>query len=79
MAPVIIESHVTAWGLGCYQGPYWSLATMLLLSRCQSERLKLLLLAMSGSVVLLKLGFVLMSVVCITTGSHVNHVLNHEV
>lgn len=52
---------------------------MLLLSRCQSERLKLLLLAMSGSVVLLKLGFVLMSVVCITTGSHVNHVLNHEV
>lgn len=37
---------------------------------------KLLLLAMSGSVVLTQLGSVLMSIAHVTTGAYVNYVLN---
>lgn len=67
---------------------------MLLLDPCQSEKAyaatqghvniqpKLLLMAMSEAVVLPQLGSVLMSVVHVTTGTHVSHVsthvLNHE-
>ena len=39
-------------------------------------RPKLLLLAMSGSRVLLQLGSVLMSNACVSTGTHTNDVLN---
>ena len=38
---------------------------------------KLLLLAMSGFVALMPLGSALMSVACVTTMAHVNHVFNH--
>lgn len=38
---------------------------------------KLLLLAMSGSMVLMQLGSVLLSVVYVTKRGHGNHVMNH--
>lgn len=38
---------------------------------------KLLLAVLSGSLVLLRLRSALMSIACVTTGIHVNHVLNH--
>lgn len=40
-------------------------------------RPKFLLLTLSWSMVLLHLGSLLMSVACVITGTHVNHVLNH--
>lgn len=86
---MIIKGHVDIQGLDCHLGSGWRPGIMLLLDSCQSWRPvqpsramvtsgpKLLLMAMSGSLVLLLLGSLLTSIVCVTTGGHMNDVLTY--
>lgn len=64
---VLLESgdHDNVRGLHCSPGPM------------VTSEPKLLLLAMSGSLVLMQLGSVLLSVVHVTKRGHENHVMNH--
>lgn len=87
---VTTKGHVTAMGLGCLQGPFWSPKTMPMLSPCHSEKTvqsakpmvtsgpNLLLMAMvwvHGPATV----SVCVDVFCyFMTGAHANHLLNNE-